>query len=187
MKSYILIIITGLLISVSSCQKSDNKSLEAVEKQELAKGIRKDSLFLGLSFGMTEKEFFAVCWDLNKKGILREGSGNATAAYQLDKGEMSQPVEMNFYPTYKNGKISDMPVRFHFKGWAPWNENLQSDKLIVEVKKLMAKWYGESGFFVSPLPSGGKGIVKVDGNRRIVITIDTEKDVLVMLTDLTAR
>ena len=186
MKSNILALLLGFACLIPSCKKAEQRSLDEVEKQELAKGIRNNTLFLGLSFGMTQKEFFAVCWDLNKKGTLREATGNMAAAYQLDKGELNQPVEMTFYPKYIDDKISEMPVRFHYKGWAPWNEDLQSNKLIVEVKKLMEKWYGTGGFFISPLREGGKGIVKVDGNRRIVITIDSESEVLVMLSDLTA-
>jgi hypothetical protein len=185
MKSNILTFIIGISLLMSACKKAEPRSLDEVEKQELAKGIRNNTLFLGLNFGMTQKEFFAVCWDLNKKGTLREASGNMAAAYQLDKGELDHPAEMNFYPKYKDDKISEMPIRFHYKGWAPWNEDLQSKKLIVDVKKLMEKWYGTGGFFISPLPEGGKGIVKVDGNRRIVITIDSESEVLVMLSDLT--
>jgi hypothetical protein len=185
MKSYILFLGIVLSLCLSSCQKAEQKSLEAVEKQELAKGIRNNTLFLGLTFGMTPKEFFAVCWDMNKKGTLREAAGNMAAAYQLDKGEMNYPAEMTFYPKYTDDKISEMPIRFHYKGWAPWNEDLQSNKLILDVKKLMEKWYGSGGYFISPLPTGGKGIVKVDGNRRIVITIDSESEVLVMLSDLT--
>ena len=185
MKSNISALILGLALLISACQKAEQRSLEEVEKQELAKGIRNNTLFLGLTFGMTAKEFFAVCWDLNKKGTLREASGNMAAAYQLDKGELDYPAEMTFYPKYIDDKISEMPMRFHYKGWAPWNEDLQSNKLIVDVKKLMEKWYGSGGYFISPLSAGGKGIVKVDGNRRIVITIDSESEVLVMLSDLT--
>jgi hypothetical protein len=184
MKLYILTFFIGVVLMTNACKKAEKKTLDELQKQELAKGIRNDSLFLGLSFGMTPKEFYAVCWDLNKKGVLREGLGNMTAAYQLDKGEMNYDAEMDFYPKYKDDKISEMPVRFHYKGWAPWNEHLQSNKLVVEVKKLMEKWYG-TGFFISPLPAGGKGIVNVVGNKRIVITVESESEVLVTLTDLT--
>lgn len=186
MKSLILPFFIGVALLISACQKKEKRSLAEVEKQELAKGIRNDSLFLGLAFGMTAKEFYAVCWDLNKKGILREAVGNTAAAYQLNKGEMNYEAEMDFYPTYKNDKINEMPVRFHYKAWAPWNEHLQSNKLILEVQKLMEKWYG-GGFFIASLPEGGKGIVKVEGNRKITITLipESESEVLVTFTDLT--
>ena len=186
MKSLILIFFIGFVLLINACQKTEKRSLAEVEKQELAKGIRSDSLFLGLYLGMTAKEFYAVCWDLNKKGILREAAGNTAAAYQLNRGELNYEAEMDFYPTYKNDKINEMPVRFHYKAWAPWNEHLQSNKLILEVQKLMEKWYG-GGFFVTPLPKGGKGIVKVDGNKRITITLvtESESEVLVTFTDLT--
>jgi hypothetical protein len=139
-----------------------------------------------LHFGMTSKAFYAVCWDLNKSGVLQAGSGNLSAAYDLDKGELAYPAKMSFYPQFVDGKISRMPVRFSYISWAPWNRELQSDKLLLDVAKLMEKWYG-TGFFSSTLSTGGKGLVKIDGNRSVIIKIETESDVVVTITDLTVK
>lgn len=50
---------------------------------------------------------------------------------------------MNFYPNFHDDQIFAMPVFFNYKAWAPWNKELQSDILILEVKALMEKWYGK--------------------------------------------
>jgi hypothetical protein len=175
------------LIGLISCKKEANKilSLPELEKAELATGIRYDSLFLGLRFGMTTKEFYAVCWDLNKAGLLREGVGNTTAVYQLDKGELKYPAELGFYPKTVDDKISEMPVVFSYKGWAPWNEDLQSKYLIIEVKKLMDKWY-DTKMSIMQKADGSKVLASVKGNRRIVANIVDDREVLVTISDLTA-
>ncbi len=53
-------------------------------KHELAKGVRYDSLFLGLYLGMPEKDFYIHCWELNKKGLIRQGSNNTTVEYRYE-------------------------------------------------------------------------------------------------------
>ncbi|MEZ5071625.1 MAG: hypothetical protein R2751_11820 [Bacteroidales bacterium] len=87
-------------------------------KRELASGVRQDSLFMGLYLGMTDKDFYTRCWKLNKEGLVKQGTNNTSVEYQtLD--ELSHPATMNFYPRFCDGKITTMPVRFIYNGWAP--------------------------------------------------------------------
>src|SRR3954468_23057067 len=69
----------ALVVLTGCSKKSEYQEMEA---RELAKGIRRDSLFLGLKFGMTAKEFFAHCWQLNKQGLVMEGASNTTVLYK---------------------------------------------------------------------------------------------------------
>lgn len=183
MKFYIVILSTALLIG--ACQKLDKKNIADIEKQELAKGVRFDKLFLGIHLGMSSKDFYSVCWDLNKSGVLIESRNNSATAYVFNKGEMDYPAQMDFYPKFDLGKITEMPVLFSYKSWAPWNKELQSDKLIFDVKKLMEKWYGE-GFIYLKDDNRGNSYVKIDGNRRITISLASEVEVRVLYTDLAA-
>jgi len=63
MKNCILLILT--LLALSAC-KSDYEKMVA---RESAKEGRQDSIFLGITSGMTAKEFYGHCWQLNKEGI----------------------------------------------------------------------------------------------------------------------
>lgn len=170
----------GCIYFLFSCSKPEY--YEKVE-EELASGKRYDSLFLGLKLGMSSKEFYAVCWDLNKSGILREGPGNMTAEYRLDSTLLKHSARMNFYPTYHQDKIFEMPVTFYYDGWAPWNKDLFVDSLQLDVKHLLEKWYGE-GFMEIKHPEKGTAYVKVDGNRRISIYKQSPDKVGVLFTDL---
>ena len=145
------------------CQSDYDKLVSA----ELAKNVRYDSLFLGIHLGMPRKDFFTHCWELNKKGVIMQGPGNLSVQYQLDSTLMKDNTYMWFYPEFKDDKITKMPVEFSYQSWAPWNQELEADTLLKEVKQLYEKWYG--GKFVELKNEDGSKVVwvKVDGNRRI--------------------
>ncbi len=111
-------------------------------KHELASGVRYDSLFMGLYLGMPEKDFYLHCWQLNKKGLIRQGESNTTVYYKL-KNQLKYPAAMDFYPRFMQGKIYEMPVTVKYKGWAPWNKNLTSDNLQHNLVKWYEKTYGK--------------------------------------------
>ncbi len=124
MKKNIVKLLALLIISVSVIYGCSPKSrYERRLKHELSTGLRNDSLFLGLYLGMPEKDFYIHCWELNKKGIIRQGSNNTTVEYRT-KDELKHPGIMNFYPSFVDSKIAEMPVKFTYAGWAPWNQKL---------------------------------------------------------------
>jgi hypothetical protein len=137
--SKLLLLLVAVSVVFNSC---DNASAyEKLLKSELAKNERRDSLFLDITFGMDSKEFYKHCWELNKKGLVKQGPGNLSVEYKLDSG-FRYPVYMQFYPKFFEDKISRMPVEFSYMNWAPWNKNTSADTLLNEVKREMGKWYG---------------------------------------------
>lgn len=137
-------------------------------KSELAKGQRYDSLFLDIQFGMTRKDFFAHCWELNKQGILRQGPSNLSVEY-IQKLPSGQEAFMRFYPRFYEDKIYVMPMEFSYTQWMLNREETTNDNLIKDVVALMEEWHGPGFFEVSNKEGNVKAMVKVDGNRRIRI------------------
>ncbi|MCX6256225.1 MAG: hypothetical protein NTV31_17385 [Bacteroidia bacterium] len=176
-----LLLISGCLISGCSPRSKYERRL----KHELESGIRYDSLFLGLYFGMPEKVFYTHCWNLNHKGLIKQGESNTTAEYEL-KDELKYTALMDFYPKFMQGKIFEMPVSFKYKGWAPWNKTLSSDNLEKEVLKWYEKVYGD-GFIKVKHPLHGIAYVKVDGNRRITIFKEDDLHVWAVFTDMLVK
>ena len=155
-------------------------------EDELSTGIRYDSLFLNIKFGMTVKEFFDTCWDMNKDGTLTQGPGNLSAQYKLDSG-LNSPVNMRFYPDFNQDSIYKMPVEFVYENWAPWHKPSQSENLLPDVRNLLEKWYGGS-FMEMKDPNEGNSVwVKVDGNRRITMGIKDQSIVRAVFTDLSVK
>ena len=116
-------------------------------KKELAKGKRVDSLFLGISFGMTSKTFYGYCWELNKKGIFTDGASNTMVLYKINSA-LRFPASMNFYPDFYENKIYHMRVIFQYDGWAPWNKAQYADSLLPDILRLYKKWYPGSNEFI---------------------------------------
>lgn len=171
------------LLILVLCACGSNSNYQNVVDQELATGIRNDSLFLGLSIGMPEKDFFTVCWDLNKKGMTKEGFSNTTVQYELK--DLKHEGYYDFYPLFEDGKVKSMTGFTHYKAWSPWRKDLWSDHLIEDSRVVLEKWYGGNKFFSIKSPSYGKAYVKLDGNRRIVLYIADDQKVNVLISDLT--
>lgn len=149
---------------------------------------RTDSIFLGISLGMPQKEFFAHCWNLNKKGILTDGNSNTAILLRLHNGELKHQASMTFYPEFSNNRICRMSVNVRYDGWAPWNADLQSGHLREDVLTLMKQWYPSGNPFIQLNdPQRGTIYVKVDNNRRITIGSYDDMNVKVDYTDLRAE
>ncbi len=168
-----------LLWAVGCQQPSEYQKLV---NRELAQGERVDSLFMGLALGMTRKEFFAHCWELNRQGKWTDGPGNTSVEYEMK--ELKHPAYMHFYPDFHEDKIYKMPVKIKYKAWAPWNKHLFSDSLQQDVLALFKRWYGDD-FIALDHPEKGSLYIKVDGNRRIMIAQYDEVQVMVLFSDLT--
>lgn len=169
-----------LTLVITGC--TPNAKYKRMLKQELSSGIRNDTLFMGIYFGMPEKEFYTRCWDLNKQGLIKQGMRNKTVEYQL-KDEIKHPGTMNFYPEFVDGKISEMPVQFLYNGWSPWTKSLSADSLQVEILKWYEIQYG-NGFLKVEHPERGMAYVKIDGNRRISIFKGDDMHVWAIFTDM---
>lgn len=175
------IIVAGCLLPSCSPRSRYDKKLS----KELASGERFDSLFMGIYLGMPEKDFYAQCWKLNKKGLIRQGETNTTVKYDLKK-QLDYPAQMDFYPRFNQGKIFEMPVKFVYKGWAPWNKKLSADRLLSDVKDWYEDVYGK-GFLKVRHPEHGLAYVKLDGNRRITIFKENDTFVWAVFTDMLVK
>jgi hypothetical protein len=177
-----------VLLTLMACSgDSEMNKYKKFVRNELASDKRVDSIFFGIHFGMTQKNFFTHCWEMNKKGLLTDGTddlGNMYVLYKLQK-ELKYPAAMNFYPDFNADAIWKMRVNIHYEGWAPWNKNLYADQLLPDVLALYNKWYGSGNSFIQ-INDKEKGTiyVKVDGNRRITIGKYSDMIVKIDITDM---
>ena len=171
-----------IFITIISCQT--NPYLE-LEKKELSSGVRYDSLFLGVKFGMTSKEFYAHCWDLNRKKLITQGPSNNSVRYYLPTESIGQKIEMLFYPVFDNDIVYELNTTFSYTGWAPWNKETSSDYLIDEVREILSEWYNSKFYEIKSSKNNSTLYTTVSGNRRIVITKVSEREVRARYTDLT--
>lgn len=175
------VLIAGLVIY--GC--SPRSKYERILKHELASEVRYDSLFMGIYLGMSDQDFYTHCWMLNREGLIKQGTNNTTVEHEL-REELKYPATMDFYPGFSQGKIVELPVRFIYNGWAPWNKSLSSDSLQSDVLKWYEKIYG-NGFLKVIHPKRGIAYVRIDGNRRITIFKEDDLHVWTVFTDMSVK
>ena len=184
------VLLISLFMLMACSQKKDIDKYNSLVKTELASNKRVDSIFFGIYLGMTQRSFYMHCWEMNKKGILTDGSdatGNMTVLHKLPK-ELKYPTAMNFFPDFQDSTIWKMRVDFRYDGWVPWNKHLSADSLLPDVLAMYKKWYNDGNPFIQINDEKrGTVFVKVDGNRRIKIRKYDDVFVKVDYTDMLAE
>jgi hypothetical protein len=165
-------LLIGLVMFINACDK----------RKSMSNDKKLDSLFLGISMGMEKKAFYDYCWQKNKEKIFKHGPTNQSVEYRLAT-ELSSPVFMQFYPSFHDERIYEMPVLFNYESWAPWNKEFSSDTLLVEILPLFKKWYGDD-FKTLQHPTMGTVYYQMKGRRRINLFIRDDQFVQAVFTNL---
>jgi len=165
-----------------SCSTSEYHKLV---KTELNKKIKFDSLFFDIKLGERKEDYFDKIWELNKKGIIFPATGEYGTLRYILKNENSSSdsleIIMDFFPGFnKKNRLNKLKLMFSYSGWAIWNNELHSDKLIVKVLDTIKKWYPGNDFILIKGEKFKMNIpnlyIKVDGNRQFkVYLIDNMK------------
>jgi len=176
-----LILVIGIsLLIVFGC--SNENSLEQVIRKELASGVRNDSLFLGLKFGIGMQEFYDHCRVLNRQGLVKEGPQNMSVEYFF-KDSIDNPIAFNFYAHKSDdGVVHQYNTSFSYSAWV-LNRRLQSDRLMEMLPSILMDWYGGNEPFTY-IKEGKKHLYKIDGNRMIDLIIFDESSVVATYYDL---
>jgi hypothetical protein len=179
-----VLLISFLFFELTSCNfKSEYHNL--VER-EIKKGKINNDLILGFSFGMTKQEYYDRCTLLNKNKIITVGGYNFNPEQILSSPTNNKKIKMSFSPNFKEKKkIEELELRFSFLGWSHWNTDYQSGVLINQVKDSIFSWLPGNDFIeVSIDGIDKKPLVKIDGNRRIILYKLNSKDVIAKINNL---
>ncbi len=178
MKHLFFLFLLGILFS--TCQSETD--YQRMLRQEMAKGIRMDSVYLDVYLGMPQQEFYDYCWRMNKENKMMQGPSNITV--QVDMSDtLSHPSKMFFYPTFVDGKIASVPMNFAYDAWSPWNKQLATDSLLLDVVDALGRWYGD--FTRMGDEERGYVYVRIDGNRQVkIFKQDLKHEVKAVVSDL---
>ena len=175
MKGLLIGLMAWLTVFMISCN-GRNFFDHSLEKR------KNDSLFLGISLGMEKKAFYDYCWEMNRKKVFKHGPTNQSVQYKLAT-ELNSPVSMQFYPSFHDDRIYEIPVLFNYESWAPWNKEFAADTLFLKMVPLFKKWYGDD-FQTLQHPTMGKIYYQMKGTRRINLFIRDDQFVQAVFTDL---
>lgn len=178
----VLILLLCLVSTMTlHCNHNTQSDYQKEVAKELAKDMRNDSLFLGYHFGMTKKEFYDHSWSLNKKEMVLNGNGAEILQYENALKAEAQKI---FYPTFKEDKIVRMPVKYSYKGWAPWNRHLWADSLKKDVRRLLEEKYDIKFQEMSNPNTSNEVLYHISANKEIRISEVDNSVVLVEYLDL---
>ena len=168
-------------VFIIACQTNPYLSLE---KKELSSGVIYDSLFLGVKFGMTSKEFYSHCWDLNKKKLVSQGPSNNSVRYLIPTESKGQNIEMLFYPVFNKDTVYEVNSTLSYTAWAPWNKGTSAEYLMKEIEGLLSGWYQTEFYEIQGPKNRSNLFATVNGNRRISLTKVSEREVRARFTNL---
>lgn len=161
------------------CTRSNEKLYKLHEKSELAKGVRQDSLFMGLYLKMPLKEFRTYSFDMNIKGKFKQGGQKSPNWVQTNLEALSYPATLTFYPNFKNDSINELNAAIYYENAKFKDGIFEKDSLLLDVLNLMDKWYGGPHFKIkSPMFYKEDIYVKVNGNRRITLYPDASGQII---------
>lgn len=174
-----------LILFLTACQSyTGEKSPELLNKinSESKKNRRYDDFLLGLKLGQTQKEFYEICWQLNKDQRITNGSKNTSVKYVVSD-KMGNKIEINFFPAIQKGRIYKFDVVLSYVAWAPWNKKLWAEYLLEQLPAILDQWYGK-GDYIREQKLGKSLIYRVDGNRLNTLSIADERYVSLIVRDL---
>lgn len=177
-----------MVIALLSCKSEYQQYVE----REMASGVVQDSLIFDMRMGQTKKDFYAICWELNRQQVITAGTGNKTARYTADLdtlGDNSEAKDMLFYAIFdEEDVIRGMEMTYSYLAWAPWNQDRHADSLLYHLRDQYLEGYPGNDFIEVKFDIKGKehqALVKIDGNRQILMyPKENKKDVTVRIEDL---
>lgn len=183
-RSRLVIIAISIVVLFISCKSDYTKLVEG----EMKKGASPLELPLGLTTGISKKDYFAQCWQLNSDKKISHGPGNQYAKFELtplDSRDSLHKITMLFYGLFDKDEIMHgLDMRMEFNAWAPWNEDSHSPELIKTLQRHYLESYGGNPFMSLDVTEDLQAQVKVDKNRRITIYPLSGKEVVVKIIDL---
>ncbi len=176
---YLILILFS--ISILGCKSEYEKKLFS----ELDSGITHDSLLFNLRVGQSQKQFYDSCWALNKRQLVKEGTGaNMRLLIPIDDADSTKAKDILFFGIFDEKKtLQGIWMEFTYSAWSPWNKELQSDKLLADVIMWAENTYPGNKF--EPLDLDKKieykAYLKIDGDRHITAYQTSAKDVKIKI------
>ncbi len=159
-----------VLVAAAIIGCAEKQTYDEIVAEEMASGIKKDSLFHGLYFNMSLRDFYQHCFEMNQKGIFFQNDFNVEIITHYEE-DFSAPVDFVFFPEERGPTIQKVIGYMKYSRWAPFSEKYSSGRLLEEVKAELEEWYPGRSFIKIAHPEGHwpYAYVKVDGNRKIML------------------
>lgn len=153
-----------------SCR--DKVSLEAMQSNELAKGVRYDSLVHGIHFGMSMEDFTRHCAQMNRNKVFMPNSqGNAVRVIFIEG--FREPVHFEFFPDQNPTQtLVRLIGALRYESFSYYDKKYAIENLIEEAILFFENSYGGNEFIAIQHENVllESKFVKIDGNRMITLS-----------------
>jgi hypothetical protein len=154
-------------------------------KEEFKKNCQGEDctrLILNIELGMPQKAYFDSCHENNKRKLVMDGE-DLRVIYDLK--DLSHPGRLGFKPKFDtSSKLAAWEARFNYYAWAPWNQHLFADSLMLDVQKWVDKRFGH-GTWVQKNSGTQTRLLRLEGTRNTEIKKIDEQHVLLTIWDPT--
>lgn len=169
----ILPLIGVWVLFLSSCKE---------EMKNNCQGEDCTKLILNIELGMAQKAYFDSCHENNKRKLVMDGE-DLRVIYDLK--DLSYPGRLGFKPKFDtSSKLAAWEARFNYYAWAPWNQHLYSDSLMLDVQRWVDKRFG-AGTWIQKSINGQPVLLCLEGTRNTQIKKVDEQHVLLTIWDPT--
>jgi len=168
MRQYIIFLVL-LVIPISCLDQTQvqNNEYDKARKRELSKNVRYDTIFLGLRFGMTEKETYNYLTELSKREII-SSAFDSSFSYNFDFGQTAVPPNATGYihPQFYEGKLFRLGI------YVQHDRNYDIKYYKEKLFHIYSLKYGSHYIRNDTIFKDGPAYVWIDGNREIEISIN---------------
>lgn len=152
------------------------------EMKNTCQGKDCTKLILNIELGMPQQAYFDSCHENNKRKLVMDGE-DLRVIYDLK--DLSHPGRLGFKPKFDTSrKLAAWEARFNYYAWAPWNQHLFADSLMVDVQRWVDKRFG-NGNWVQKTKQGQPILQRLEGTRNTQIKKVDEQHVLLTIWDPT--
>lgn len=157
-----------MILVLMACESKEKTAIEQLQAQEEKVKERQDDLPLGLHLGMKKHDFYVYCAKKNQSLEFLDGGRYGQVLKEFKGEEFSSPVDFWFYPVFDGSEIIvGQENKFKFKGWAPWNKEMDATHLLPEVLDYLSTQFGEDFIELETTDEELQHFVDIDANRRI--------------------
>jgi hypothetical protein len=182
MKKFLLLTTLWVYIIAVFAGCTEKSQYQQMVERSLKSGETVNEIFLGYSFNTTREEFYEMSWQMNQQEII---TGGVNIVYNLE--ELDSTVRLEFFPEFKDGLISEMPITASYIAWAPWNEGFSADNLLINMKDYYESVY-ETTFENVPVPDLEENAwVSIEGNREIRLYKKSVNTIQIRFIDLSKK
>ncbi|WP_116124575.1 hypothetical protein [Lewinella sp. IMCC34183] len=188
MKLYLRVFAISAMFVALACTATDETPLGRY-RSAVAAGqdapLTAPATVLGIDLGMTDREYYDRCTELNRQELISVGRGGNESQFVM-QNDLDRPARMLFRPMFSGAdpRILDAVLaEFVYQDWSPWNRDANASHLLPEVADYLTRTL-DTELIEIDHPRRGKTFAGVEGGRLVAIWMADSSSVTATIANL---